>query len=150
MPTLLNTAVFYLLVAEVVILLLMLLPMPGGIRKSILRSIGASRVLASLKQPFAQAMIVVAAMFAMSLRDMLRNQELWDERKAAERSLHGHGSLLEVKLVRSQRNMYLSFFALLLMLVIYRLYEMLKYMDELRSDNADLKSRAPAATTMAN
>lgn len=143
MPTLLNTAVFYLMTVEVAILLVMLMPMPGGLRKLILRSVGSSHVLASLARPFAHAMVVVAGMFAMSLRDMLRNAEIWDERKEIERSLHGHGAQLEVKLVRSQRNMYLSFFALLLMLVIYRLYEMLKRMEELRSENAALRSRAP-------
>ena len=142
--TSLNSVIYSVLCVEVGALLVMIAPMPAVIRGGIVRWIGTSSIIAALQRPIMYFSVVVLAMWAATIRDLLRYQEQYNEVKVVNVEL-ANKLQVEVGYFRSQRNFYLSGFCLLLLLVIYRIYGQLKELNRLEATSTALKKQADGA-----
>ena len=82
-------AVFALLVAELVIIGLLTLPFPGGIRGVIVRWISTSNLLQMCAKPLLYFSVLVVLSFLFTTREMLKLQS--EERRAATAKLVREG-----------------------------------------------------------
>jgi len=127
---------YAVLVGEVIVLLLLCMPVPDiRVRGGILDLMGfiwTSRYLRI-------GVFVIAAITGLLFFDALRNvSSMGDEMR--EHQLSGHNEhQIALRLFLNQRNCYISGFALFLMLIIFRVYEM---SNQLRHARVEVKQRA--------
>jgi len=134
--------VFMLLVAELVIIGLLTLPFPGGARGVIIRWISTSSLLAALAKPLMYFSVLVVLSFMFTTREMLKLQDEYHEARAgdlAQKLQH------EARMFRAQRNFYLTGFCMVQLLVISRIYSLLKQVNKLEATQMALKKQAEGA-----
>jgi len=128
---------YAVLLAEVCLLLLLCIPMPdtrlrGGLL-SLMGTVWSSRHLRI-------GVFVVAAITGLLFLDALRNVSYVGDEM---RDRHEHGGVNEhqiaLRLFLNQRNCYITGFALFLMLIIFRFYDILSQLHRARTD---IKQRA--------
>jgi len=127
---------YAVLLSEVVLLLLLCMPMPDtrvrGWLLNVMSTIWSSKHLRI-------GVFVIAALTGLLFLDALRNVAyVGDEMK--ERFEHGRNEhQIALRLFLNQRNCYISGFALFLMLIIFRFYDILNQLHRARSE---IKQRA--------
>lgn len=138
--------VFTLLVTELIIIALLTLPFEwmglAGARAALVRWISTSRILASLTKPLLYFSVLVGLSFLFTTRDMLKLQNEYHEARGgdlAQKLQH------ESRMFRAQRNFYLTGFCMVLLLVIGRVYELLKKVNKLEATSEALRKQAEGA-----
>jgi hypothetical protein len=116
-------AIFWALCVEVGALLLLVAPWPNGFLGPILRSVSKSKSLEVIVKPLLYFFAMVLATWLFSTREMLRLQGGYIDKKSGD---IGQKLLHEVLMFRAQRDFYLSGFAGLLLLVLRRIYLLVK------------------------
>ena len=143
--------VFALLVTELAIIGMLCVPVPGGLLRPVVRWVSTSSMLASLAKPLIWFGTLVGLSFLFTTREMLKLQEEYHDAK----EYHDLGQKLqedpnpnpnpnpdpnpspspspspnpmqhESRMFRAQRNFYLTGFCLVLLVVIGRVYTLLK------------------------
>ena len=76
--------VFALLVAELVVIMLLTLPFPGGARAVLVRWISTSQLLQMLAKPLMYFSILVVLSFLFTTREMLKLQDEYHEATAGD------------------------------------------------------------------
>jgi len=131
---------YAVLLGEVILLLLLCMPMPDNrLRGGLLKMMGFIWTSRHLRI----AVFVVAAITGLLFLDALRNVSFVGEEEMRERHDKGlNEHQIALRLFLNQRNCYISGFALFLMLVIFRLYDIL---GQLHRARAEVKQRAKEA-----
>ncbi|KAL1521329.1 hypothetical protein AB1Y20_020996 [Prymnesium parvum] len=142
----LNGATFVLLCVELSALLVMIAPLPGFLRASLVRFIGTSSLLSALQRPVMYLSFFVLIMFASTVREVYKYTEQYGQVKVQGVEL-ANKLQVEVMMFRAQRNFYLSGACCLLLLVIYRIYGQLKEINQLQATGTALKKQADGAMT---
>jgi len=125
---------FALLVIELVVVLVLILPLPFTARQIITKSVEPFQMLRTPAKYFVAGMMIV---WLLSLREMLHLQGKIDKAESSDAQLQ-----FEVRLFRSQRNVYICGFAFLLLLVIYRVFVQLKEVNQLTATKEYLTKQA--------
>ncbi|KAH6657302.1 B-cell receptor-associated protein 31-like-domain-containing protein [Truncatella angustata] len=127
--TLYYTLVFMLLVTEMALFMLLVIPMPFGIRRKLFTFISENPIIARLQHGLKITFIFILILFIDSVNRVYRVQV---ELAAATDGIKGQGAVmgherLEVQARKfySQRNMYLCGFTLFLSLILNRTYVMI-------------------------
>jgi len=134
--------VFALLVTELAIIGMLCVPVPGGLLRPVVRWVSTSSLLASLSKPLIYFGTLVGLSFLFTTREMLKLQEEYHEAKAgdlAQKLQH------ESRMFRAQRNFYLTGFCLVLLIVIGRIYKLLKQVNKLEATSEALRKQAEGA-----
>ena len=134
--------VFALLVTELAIIGMLCVPVPGGLLRPVVRWVSTSSLLASLAKPLIYFGTLVGLSFLFTTREMLKLQEEYHEAKAgdlAQKLQH------ESRMFRAQRNFYLTGFCLVLLIVIGRIYKLLKQVNKLEATSEALRKQAEGA-----
>lgn len=116
-------AIFWALCMEVGTLLLLVSPWPNGFLGPILRAVSGSKPLEAAIKPGLYFFSLVIATWLFSTREMLRLQGEYADKRSGD---IGQKLLHEVLMFRAQRDFYLSGFAGLLLLVLRRIYLLVK------------------------
>ena len=116
-------AIFWSLSVEVGALVLLVAPWPEGFLGPILRTISASKALESAVKPALYFFGLVLATFLFSAREVVRLGGEYAEKRSGD---IGQKLLHEVLMYRSQRDFYLAGFTALLLLVLRRIYLLVK------------------------
>lgn len=135
--------VFALLVTELAIIGLLCVPVPGGLLRPVVRWVSTSSMLASLAKPLIWFGTLVGLSFLFTTREMLKLQEEYHDAK----EYHDLGQKLqhESRMFRAQRNFYLTGFCLVLLVVIGRVYTLLKQVNKLEATTEALRKQAEGA-----
>ena len=112
------TLIFALLAIEIVILLILLIPLPGKVLQFLPKM---TRKLFSNKTVVVVLIILLGLMFADSINTRMHCVETIEDTQDPIR-LHN----LKTSKLRAERNIYLSFDALFLMFLIWRISELLE------------------------
>jgi len=120
--------------------LLLLAPLPATARRGLVKVFDQLAPLATAAKYFTAG---IAIFWVLTLREMLSLQRKID--RAAEGTELTAQLRYEVRLFRSQRNVYISGFAFLLLLVIYRLYKQLREVNQLTATRESLTRQAEGA-----
>jgi len=134
--------VFALLVTELAIIGMLCVPVPGGLLRPVVRWVSTSSLLASLAKPLIYFGTLVGLSFLFTTREMLKLQDEYHEAKAgdlAQKLQH------ESRMFRAQRNFYLTGFCLVLLIVIGRIYKLLKQVNKLEATSEALRKQAEGA-----
>ncbi|KAA8499905.1 hypothetical protein FVE85_7490 [Porphyridium purpureum] len=146
-------AVFCLLVFELVLVVLLCLPLPWGMRKFVVKLVGSAKGIHHVQTGIVFLLLALTLAFASSVQEMLFVTEKSNAYKFELSSASGYEvweySKLRQEKFRSERNMYLSLFCLTLSLVLRRLFELFANEVQLRSqlEGASKGTDAPAAQT---
>ena len=162
--------VFALLVTELAIIGMLCVPVPGGLLRPVVRWVSTSSMLASLAKPLIWFGTLVGLSFLFTTREMLKLQEEYHDAK----EYHDLGQKLqedpnpnpnpnpdpnpspspspspnpmqhESRMFRAQRNFYLTGFCLVLLVVIGRVYTLLKQVNKLEATTEALRKQAEGA-----
>jgi len=121
---------YAVLLGEVLLLLLLCMPMPDtrvrGFLLNIMGTIWSSRHLRF-------AVFGIAAITGLLFLDALRNVSFVGDEMHG-RHEHGHEHQIALRLFLNQRNCYISGFALFLMLIIFRLHDILAQLHRARTE----------------
>ena len=136
--------VFALLVTELAIIGMLCVPVPGGLLRPVVRWVSTSSMLASLAKPLMWFGTLVGLSFLFTTREMLKLQEEYHDAK----EYHDLGQKLqhESRMFRAQRNFYLTGFCLVLLVVIGRVYTLLKQVNKLEATSEALRKQAEGAS----
>jgi len=136
-------AIFWSLSVEVGALVLLVAPWPEGFLGPILRTISASKALESAVKPALYFFGLVLATFLFSAREVVRLGGEYAEKRSGD---IGQKLLHEVLMYRSQRDFYLAGFTALLLLVLRRIYLLVKEVHSLKATTVALKRQAEQAS----
>jgi len=134
--------IFVALVSEIIFLLLLVTPWPAGFLGPILRAISSSKTLETAAKPLVWFFALVVANWLHSTREMLRLNGEYTDKKAGD---IGQKLMHEVMMFRSQRDFYLAGFTALLLLVLRRIYLLVKEVHTLKASSTALKRQAEQA-----
>lgn len=141
--TLYYTLVFVLLMFEMALFMLLIIPLPFGVKRKIFTFISESPIVAKIQYWMKITFIFILILFIDSVNRVYRVQV--ELAAASEQTKHGSGAAvmgherLEVQARKfySQRNMYLCGFTLFLSLILNRTYvmilEVMRLEDKLRT-----------------
>ena len=132
-------AVFLLLLLELSFVGLLIAPLSPGMRRSIVKFIEGSSLLSQLKQPAKYFTVALAAVWVYSLVDMVNMQGKLDNATA------GTELRWNSQLHRAQRNVLLCGTATLLLLVVHRLFNLIKEVNQLSASKEALTKQAEGA-----
>mmetsp|Transcript_71288 Transcript_71288/g.141346 ORF Transcript_71288/g.141346 Transcript_71288/m.141346 type:complete len:250 (-) Transcript_71288:381-1130(-) len=130
-------AAFLLLCAELLVVLVLIIPLPFSARQLLIKSFEPLKILWTPAKYFTVGMMII---WLLSLREMLSLQSRID--KASDGTELTAQLQFEVRLFRSQRNVYICGFAFLLQLVIYRVFVQLKEINQLTATKEYLSKQA--------
>lgn len=141
-------SVFFLLVLELVVTLLLVLPLPRTVRKFMARKIFTYHLAERLR--FISRFLLLGLILAVS--DAINGIRYLEKREAGGESIPGtgyqdsqsnyvHSSLDKQRKFRAERNLYLSGFALTLGFVIVRLVELTQEVVNFEEERDELKKR---------
>ncbi|KAH8179382.1 b-cell receptor-associated protein 31-like domain-containing protein [Sarocladium implicatum] len=140
--TLYYTLVFVLLVLEMALFMMLILPMPFGMKRKIFTFISENPIVAKIQYWMKITFVFILILFIDSVNRVYRVQiELIAATESATKgsaSVMGHERLeVQARKFYSQRNMYLCGFTLFLSLILNRTYmmimEVMRLEDRLRS-----------------
>ncbi|KAG0248040.1 hypothetical protein BG011_000595 [Mortierella polycephala] len=125
------TMVFSLLMAEMIIFIFLILPLPFKWRRGLLKFIAESPLMANVQYAMKIVFIFVFILFVDSLNRVVKVEEINEN---SHHHHHGHGSEsnLAARRFYAQRNMYLTGFTLFLSLILNRTFFMI--LDLLKSE----------------
>ncbi|KAF9187914.1 hypothetical protein BGZ51_000099 [Haplosporangium sp. Z 767] len=125
------TMVFSLLMAEMIIFIFLILPLPFKWRRGLLKFLAESPLMANVQYAMKIVFIFVFILFVDSLNRVVKVEEINEN---SHHHHHGHGaeSSMAARRFYAQRNMYLTGFTLFLSLILNRTFFMI--LDLLKSE----------------
>ncbi|EKD18512.1 uncharacterized protein L3040_007463 [Drepanopeziza brunnea f. sp. 'multigermtubi'] len=154
--TLYYSLVFLLLVAEMVLFVLLIVPLPFTIRRKMFTFISESPVVAKLQYGMKITFIFILILFVDSVNRVYKVQmELTEANKTAGQTVMGHERMeVQARKFYSQRNMYLCGFTLFLSLILNRTYTMildvLRLEEKIKKYEGDPKAKGKESEKLAN
>uniref|UniRef100_A0A1D1YYX2 Endoplasmic reticulum transmembrane protein n=1 Tax=Anthurium amnicola TaxID=1678845 RepID=A0A1D1YYX2_9ARAE len=120
--TLYYNLVFVLLILEMVAFLVLILPLPFGIRRKIFRWVSNSALMDKLRYGITPIFIFIAILFADAVIRMVKV-----EQEAQNTDSHTHDMRVDINARKfyAQRNMYLTGFTLFLSLILNRTHALI-------------------------
>ncbi|KAF8427690.1 B-cell receptor-associated protein 31-like-domain-containing protein [Tirmania nivea] len=136
MMTLYYSLVFFLLLSEMSIFMLLIFPLPFTWRKTMFQFISESPLIAKLQYGMKITFIFILILFIDSVNRVYRvTQELHNAPRGTSTIAMGHERMeVQARKFYSQRNMYLCGFTLFLSLILNRTYALI--LDVLRLEEA--------------
>jgi len=150
--TLYYTMVFFLLLTEMSIFMLLILPLPFTWRKKIFRFVSESPLVAKLQYGMKITFIFILILFADSVNRVYRvTQELRNAPPGSAAGSLGHERMeVQARKFYSQRNMYLCGFTLFLSLILNRTYVLIMDVLRLEETVAVLRKESNESATKGN
>jgi B-cell receptor-associated protein 31 len=136
--------IFILLCVEGAITTLLVAPLPPSVRGYLVRWLSDSSALASLARPLAYFVAVLVLAWVFVSVELMQLQTEYDTEVKLAMDL-GRKLQHESRMFRAQRNFYLTGFCALLLVVIARLYQLLKEANQLAAKEVALKKQAEGA-----
>ena len=141
-------AIFWVLAVECLLLALLVSPMPANISRPCLKWFSNSSLVKSIMRPIGYFFVMVALTWLFTTREMLRLQTEYAEHKTGGDI--GQKLQHEARMFRSQRNFYLCGSCALLLLVIRRIYQLVREVQSLSASRAALEKQAMGAVAAYN
>ena len=129
--------IFILLCVEGAITTLLVAPLPPSVRGYLVRWLSDSSALASLARPLAYFVAVLVLAWVFVSVELMQLQTEYDTEVKLAMDL-GRKLQHESRMFRAQRNFYLTGFCALLLVVIARLYQLLKEANQLAAKEVAL------------
>ncbi|KJE95786.1 hypothetical protein CAOG_06202 [Capsaspora owczarzaki ATCC 30864] len=140
------TFVYYLLITEVVIFALLCIPLPIRWRQAILSRIANSKTLLKLWPLALVVVAILSFLFFAALTEARATHREHEEHKRHNGYHHSGDMQTEIRMFRAQRNMYITGFALFLLVVLNRFYSLITEL--VRADVLASQARNQSETTV--
>ncbi|KAJ3256251.1 hypothetical protein HK103_005614 [Boothiomyces macroporosus] len=144
--SILYQGVFAMLVAEMLVFLLLLAPLPYSVRTKIIQFFIKSPIAAQIKYGLRIIFVLVCILFVDNVNRSFKTQEKHDQHEEHAHMDSRTDSYLHSKMFQAQRNMYLTGSVIFLSLVLNRFVNMINELAKNEEKTEILKQQAAKTT----